>query len=114
MPQVPLFWRSLPNSVSQGATGSIVLDNFTQRKENPQGDRHSHSRSCRKPYSDILAQTNYHYSEEDDSISEYNSRYGYDRAHSDSAYEVKLESGSAERYSPEPQHRRSRARSSRP
>ncbi|CAB1442932.1 unnamed protein product [Pleuronectes platessa] len=77
-------------------------------------DRHSHSRSCRKPYSDILAQTNNLYSEDDDSISEYSSKYGYDRAHSDSASEVHFESGSAERYSPEPRHRRSRARSSRP
>ena len=79
-------------------------------------DRHSHSRSCRKPYSDILAQTTHHYSEDDDSISEYSSKHGYDRydrAYSDSASEVLLDSGSAERYSPEPRHRRSRARFSR-
>ena len=77
-------------------------------------DRHSHSRSCRKPYSDILAQTDNHYSEDDDSISEYSSKYGYDRTHSDSASERNLEPGPAARYSPEPRHRRSRARSSRP
>ena len=77
-------------------------------------DRHSHSRSCRKPYSDILAQTTYHCSEDDRSISEYSSKYGYDRAHSDSASEVLLDYGSPERYSPEPRHRQSRARFSRP
>lgn len=66
------------------------------------GDRHSHSRSCRKSYTDILAQTHYQpldCSDDDHSISEYSSNHSYNPADS---------------YSPEPRHRHSRARSSWP
>ncbi|CAB1425817.1 unnamed protein product [Pleuronectes platessa] len=139
-PCVEQFVSSLAQSLTPGYREFISKLNFTS-KLHPQNktkgddkrqrrdterihhvhqlprDRHSHSRSCRKPYSDILAQTHHQSldcSDDDRSISEYSSKHGDKQPYSDSASEVLLDSGSPERHSPEPRHRRSRARPSRP
>ena len=79
-------------------------------------DRHSHNRSVRKPYSEILSQNWRDRSDDDHSISnhssdsDHGSEHGHNLADSDSYSECLSASGYLERYSPEPRvkHKSSR------
>ena len=79
-------------------------------------DRHSHNRSFRRPYAEILAQKcdqTMDRSDDDHSISDHSSLHGHHSSDSDSASECLSPSGYTERYSPEPQVKNLRYKSSR-
>ena len=72
-------------------------------------DRHSHNRSSRRPYAEILAQKYdqpMYGSDDDHSISDYHLEHGHNPSDSDSASECLSASGYLERYSPEPRVKR--------
>ncbi len=121
--QRPKCSKDHPHDRPKGGDKGLQQDTERNRHVHQlRRDRHSHNRSCRRPYSEILAQRyDQPTGRSDDEllISAYNSTRSHSLSDSDNASECSSASSDLEHYSPEPQvkrkwrHRSFKARSSR-
>lgn len=97
----PSASRPHPHYTSKGGDKRSHRDTERNRRVHQlRRDRHSHSRSCKKPYAEIVAQ-NYEQSDDDHSISDHSEEHGQPHSDNDSISEGLPISSYQEHYSPD-------------